>query len=139
MTNAIRSQGTRLQHGTGANPVVFADIEECTDIQLGGVSVAVVDVTHLLSLGKESVPGLLDPGTITLTCNYTGGAVQKSLYADVLAGQTSPYQLILGGSATPITISFNAYVTKYDGPTAKVDGKLDLSISLKITGVTTTA
>jgi hypothetical protein len=138
MTNAIRSQGTRLQHGSGANPVVFTDLEECTDIQLGGVNVAVVDVTHLLSEGKESVPGLLDPGTITVTCNYTGGTVQKALYADMLAGRTSPYQLILGGSATPITINFNAYVTKYDGPHAKVDGKLELSVGLKITGVAIT-
>ena len=53
----------------------------------------------------------------------------------------SPYQIVInsGTAALPsvTTIGFLAFVTKYAGPDAKVDGKLEIQISLKISGALT--
>lgn len=128
---AIRSQKTEIKHGIGA---VFTSIEEVTDVKLAGVTIPQIDVTHLMSTSKEFLSGLKDNGTVDITANFTNGTVQAALRADADAGTISPYQIVLGGATTPITIGFNAFVTKLEGPMAKVDSKLEMQISLKITG-----
>ncbi len=132
MTSAIRSQGTKLQHGI---LTVFSDVEEASDIKLGGVSVSSIDVTHLQSTSKEFIAGLKDNGTCDVSCNFTNGAVQSAMRADMNAGMTSPYKVvILGPGATTTTIAFSGFLTKYAGPDAKVDGKLEIQMTIKITG-----
>lgn len=130
---AIRSQNTQILHGVGATPV-FTAVEEVTDITLGGVSIPQIDTTHLMSTSKEFLAGLKDNGTAEISANFTNGPVQAAVRADADLGTIAPYQIILGGGATPITIDFDAFVTKYDGPNAKVDGKLEIKVSFKITG-----
>jgi hypothetical protein len=135
---AIRSQKTQIQHGTGATPT-YAAFEEVTDIQIGGVSIPQIDTTHLMSTSKEFLPGLKDNGTIEISANYTNGTVQQAVRADADDGIVSPWRIVLGGADTPINITFNAFPTKYDGPNAKVDNKLEIKVSLKITGDITIA
>lgn len=128
---AIRAQGTKLQHGISS---VFSDLEEATDIKLGGVSVSSIDITHLLSSSKEFMAGLKDNGTCDASCNFTNGTVQSAMRADMNAGTTSPYKIVITAPSSTITIAFNGFLTKYDGPDAKVDGKLGISMTIKITG-----
>jgi hypothetical protein len=130
---AIRSQDTEIQHGTGATPT-FAGFEEVSDIQIGGVSIPQIDTTHLKSTSKEFLPGLKDNGTIDIVANFTNGAVQQAVRADANDGVVAPWRIVFNGGATPINVTFNAFPTKYDGPNAKVDGKLEIKVSLKITG-----
>jgi hypothetical protein len=120
-----------------AQTVTYATIEEPTDVKLGGVSVTSIDMTTLLSIAKESIAGLPDNGTAEGTFNFTNGTVQALVRADMNAGATSPYKIVIPGGATPINIGFSAYVTKLAGPDAKVDGKLEIQITLKITGAIT--
>jgi hypothetical protein len=131
---AIRSQKTQILHGVGSGTPVFTAIEEVTDVKLGGVTIPQIDVTHLMSTSKEFLSGLKDNGTIDITCNFTNGTVQQAVRGDADLGTISPYEIVLGGAATPITIAFSAFVTKLDGPSAKVDSKLEMQIALKITG-----
>jgi hypothetical protein len=129
---AIRSQGTIIQHGIGA---VFSPVEEANDIKLGGISVSSIDVTHLASTSKEFVAGLKDNGTCDISCNFTNGVTQAQMRTDMNAGTTSPYKvIILGPGATTTTFSFSGFLTKYAGPDAKVDGKLEIQMTIKITG-----
>lgn len=131
-SQAIRSQGTHLQHGIAT---VFTDLEEASDIKLGGISVSAIDVTHLQSTSKEFIAGLKDNGTCDVTCNFTNGTVQAAMRADMNAGTTAPYKvLIIGPGATVTTIAFSGFLTKYAGPDAKVDGKLEIQLTIKITG-----
>ncbi len=130
-SQAIRAQGTKLQHGIVA---VFSDLEEASDIKLGGVSVSAIDVTHLLSTSKEFIAGLKDNGTCDATCNFTNGTVQAAMRADMNAGTTAPYKVVITGPSATITISFSGFLIKYAGPDAKVDGKLEVQMSIKITG-----
>ena len=129
---AIRAQGTQLMHGIAA---VFSALEETSDIKLGGVSVSSIDVTHLASTSKEFIAGLKDNGTCDVSCNFTNGVVQTAMRTDMNAGTTSPYKITVAGpGATTTTFAFNGFITKYAGPDAKVDGKMGIQITIKITG-----
>lgn len=134
MTNAIRAQGTKLQHGVLANSPPYSDLEEARDIKMGGTNVSAIDATHLLSTSKEFLAGLKDNGTVDMNCNFTNGTVQQAMRLDYNNGTTAPYKIVITGSSVTITIAFSAFITKYDGPDAGVDGKLDIAISMKITG-----
>lgn len=130
-SQAIRAQGTKLQHGIST---VFSDLEEANDIKLGGVSVSAIDVTHLQSSSKEFLAGLKDNGSCDFTCNFINGTVQEAMRQDCNNGVTSPYKIVIANGATTITLAFSGFLTKFDGPEAKVDGKLEISGSIKITG-----
>lgn len=130
-SQAIRSQGTKLQHGVGT---VFTDLEEASDIKLGGVSVSAIDVTHLQSTAKEFIAGLKDNGSCDFTCNFINGTVQEAMRQDCNNGVTSPYKIVITSGTATITFAFSGFLTKFDGPEAKVDGKLEISGTIKITG-----
>ena len=138
MSNAIRAQGTTIKHGIGT---VFSEVEECSDIKLGGLTVTSIDVTHLKSLAKEFIPGLSDNTTVDLTCNFINGVVQNAIRADANAAVIAPYQILIntGTAAVPsvTTIAFSGFVTKISGPDAKVDSKLEIQITIKVTGALT--
>ena len=74
MSNALRAQGTQIQHGIAT---VFSSVEECNDIKIGGISISSIDVTHLQSTAKEFIPGLADNGTVDIMANFINGTVQK--------------------------------------------------------------
>lgn len=113
----------------------YADVEEASDIKIGGVQVSTVDVTHLQSTAKEYVAGLLDNGSLDFSCNFTNGPVQTLLRTDMYNGITSPYKMIINPTGTtPINVMFSGFVTKADGPSAKVDGKMEMQYTVKITG-----
>lgn len=118
----------------------YADVEEASDIKIGGVSVDTIDVTHLQSKAKEFIAGLIDNGSLDFTCNFTNGPVQALLRADMNGGVTSPYKMVIApNTPAQINIFFSAFVTKIDGPTAKTNGKMDIQCSAKITGEITFA
>ena len=117
-----------------AQSVTYATVEEASDIKLAGVSVSSIDVTHLLSTSKEFIAGLRDNGACDVSCNFTNGAVQSIMRADMNGGITSPYRVVITAPSSVITIAFAGFLMKYAGPEAKVDGKLEVQISIKITG-----
>lgn len=122
-----------------ATTYAYADVEEASDIKVGGVSVSTIDATHLQSTAKEFLAGLLDNGSLDFSTNFTNGPVQQLLRQDLNGGITSAYRMVLGAPGSQINICFQAFVTKMDGPTAKVDGKMEMQYTSKITGAITYA
>ena len=121
-----------------ANNIAMALFEEASDINLGGVSVSSIDVTHLLSTAKEFIAGLQDNGSCDFTANFINGTVQSLVRADMNTGTSSPYQIVIPGSGpTKTYINFTAFVTKFAGPKLKVDSKVEISVTLKISGAIT--
>lgn len=117
-----------------AQSVTFSTVEEASDIKLGGVSVSAIDVTHLLSTSKEFIAGLKDNGTCDLSANFINGAIQTLMRNDMNNGVTSPYKILISAGLTTVSIAFSGFLMKYAGPEAKVDGKLEIQMSIKITG-----
>ena len=122
---------------TGYN-IAYATFEETSNVKLGGVSVSSIDVTHLLSSAKEFLAGIQDNGTCDITANFINGAVQGLVRADMNSGTTSAYQIVIPGSGpTKTYINFSGFVTKYAGPDLKNDSKVEISVTIKITGAIT--
>ena len=136
---AVAPGGAATVVGTyTAQNFVYVELEEASDIKMGGVTISAIDVTHLRSLAKEFIPGLSDNTSVDLTCNFTNGIVQNAIRADANAAFTSPYRIVIAsgipGALTTTTIAFIGFVTKYAGPDAKVDSKLEIQITIKVTG-----
>lgn len=141
-TTAVAPGGAATVVGAyTAQNIVYAELEESSDIKIGGVSVSSIDVTHLRSVAKEFIPGLSDNNMVDVSCNFINGTVQNAIRADSNIALISPYRILIvsGTSAAPTvtTVSFQAFVMKYAGPDAKVDSKLEIQISLKVTGALT--
>ena len=146
LTATTLSYATATAPGGVATPVgsytavgiTWAVVEEANDVKLGGISVSSIDVTHLLSTSKEFIAGLKDNGTCDISCNFINGAVQTLMRTDTNTGTTSPYQIAISSGAQTIYFTFYGFITKYAGPDAKVDGKLEIQMTLKVTGDITT-
>ena len=118
--------------------VTFSTVEEANDIKLGGVSIGTIDVTNLQSVAKEFIAALKDSGSCDIAANFINGAVQTLMRNDCNGGITSPYQIVIPAGLTNITMAFSGFLTKYAGPDIKVDGKLEIQMTIKITGPITT-
>jgi len=152
MSNAIRSDGTTIAFGgsfTKTDPLTAAAIttaaaaistwdafEEVTEIKPSGQKVDEIDVTHLAFASKEFVLGLEDSGMIDVTMNFTGATAQQAVLTAKTAKTLALYKISLGANqlTNPATYTFAAYVTKAEIPDAKVNGKIELNVTLRITG-----
>jgi hypothetical protein len=72
--------GSKFYTGDTASPIGYTLLSEIAIINFADYTVAEIDVTHLLSpnTSEESIPGLLKPGTIELTGNYTGDTSSRT-------------------------------------------------------------
>ena len=103
-----------------------------------------IDVTSLDSSAMEFIPGLMDPGEVTLEGNYVAGdTAQKGIRADLVARVKRNFQLILtdghptaSPAVAPTTIAFVAVVTDFQIK-GGADEKISFSATLKISGVPT--
>lgn len=135
-SQAMKSQGVRLQRGNGGSPETFTTIGEITDITGPGGAASEIDVTHLLSTAKEFVLGLADEGEVQLKLNMVpSDAQQTGLRNDRIAGTLRNFKLILTDVGLE-TATFAAYVKTYS-VAAGVDKKIELSITLRVSGLVT--
>lgn len=112
-------------------------VAEITNI--GGVEISVdeVDVTNHDSVDnyKESIPTLIDAGEVSIEGNFipsdTNG--QIALMNDCNSRTVRAF-IITFPAATGTTWSGNAWVKRFKAADAPVDGKLEFSATLRITG-----
>jgi hypothetical protein len=150
MSYALRSQNSSIAWGglapaidplttaaitTAAGTASWGGFEEAVEIKPSGQKVDEIDVTHLQSLAKEFILGLEDSGSVDVTMNFTGGKIQQQMFVEKANKTLSLYQITLGAQLqTPATFVFCAFCVKADTPDAKVNGKIDLTVSLRISG-----
>jgi predicted secreted protein len=72
MSDAFHGYGSVLQVGDGASPEAFVSVAELSAINIGPMSTAVIDATHLTSANthREKLAGMKDTGPFTVTGNY---------------------------------------------------------------------
>lgn len=137
-SQALHSQTVALKRGNGATPEVFTLIGEITDITGPGGAASEIDVTHLQSTAKEIVLGLPDEGEVQLKLNMVpSDAQQTGLRNDRAAGTLRNFKLVLSDVGLT-TASFAAYVKTYS-VAAGVDKKIELSLTLRVSGLVTWA
>ncbi len=131
-TIAFSSQGSKLQVSISA---VDTDILQIRGLTGPSVNWDIADITNLNSPGnfKEKLPLMKDPGKVTFTLIYDpANAAHEYLRASNAAefGTLEAFKEIIN-SATPKTIGFSAYVTKFQFKLeTNKPGEVDVELTL---------
>ena len=134
--NALESQGTKVQMNSIALPATFSDIPEVKEITFRTGSAAVIDVTDLSSAAKEKRMGLADEGQMTMTLNWIPtNAVHAEIDAAKADRKPRSFRILLSDTGT-YTYSFDGFVLGVS-LSASVDGVLEASVTIEITGAVT--
>jgi hypothetical protein len=129
--------GSKFYTGDTASPVSYTLLSEIATINFSDYSVAEVDVTHLLSpnSSEESIPGLLKPGTIELSGNYTGDASQQNIDVLAVAQTVFPWKITAPASgATVLTITGFGYIVKKETGPFEPSKKSDFKVGVRVSG-----
>jgi predicted secreted protein len=143
-TLAIAAIGTLLKAGDGASPEVFTTLAEVRDIDGPSMTAEEIDVTNHSTVGNfaESIPGLLDAGSLSFAHNWIfTDASQALLEADYLARVRRTYRLVFPVDAAATaeadrTWEFEAYVQQL-GVSAPVRDALTRNTVLRVVGAPT--
>lgn len=138
-TQAFKA-GYKVKIGDGADPEVFAELEEVTGISGLGKTNSSIDVTHMGSgNSKEYIPGRADGSEVTVTCNQILiSPVQDSVVAKVDGGEQGNIQIEVTDGTTTKTFSFTAAFLSWNvGP--QLDGGNSIEFGFKISGDITVA
>jgi hypothetical protein len=138
MSNASNSQGVRIMRGDIAPGGLFTAVAEVKDWNGPKGTAKDIDVTSMDSTAKESRPGLVDYGEISLNGQYVGDDVTHQGLDDDLANRVVRYwELQLADTdathTTPTSWVFQGYVKAFDIK-GGVDKVVDFSSTIKITG-----
>ena len=129
--------GSKFYTGDTASPIGYTLLSEIAIINFADYTVAEVDVTHLLSpnTSEESIPGLLKPGTIELTGNYTGDASQQNIDVLAVAQTVFPWKITAPASgALVLTITGSGYITKKETGPFEANKKNDFKVAVRVSG-----
>lgn len=131
---------TTYTSGGTATPVTWTEILEIKSFSPGGATVSDVDTTDLSATAKTGRAGMVDNGEFSFDINYL--STDPGQAALLAAFTTSPqvnksYKLTDPGATT---YSFSAYIKNYPTvPKGSIDGILQGSVTLKISGSVTIA
>lgn len=100
--------GLSVQHGDGASPEAFTNIEEVQSLSGLGKTNPLVDVTHHASTAREYIAGLPDGSELTIECNriHAASSIQDAVIAEVDAKTNFNMVIALTNGTTVLTYSF---------------------------------
>lgn len=137
-SKAVLGYGATFSTGvTTGGTTAYTAVAEIATINFNGFTVPEVDVTHLQSPNStnESIPGLLKPGTVDLTGNYTGDASQQTITTLGQARTVFPFQITTTlGDGSTYTLTGNGFVSKLAKGPFESDKKVDFSASIQCSG-----
>lgn len=137
MTNLAKTGiGGKLQVGNGASPEVFTDIAEIVSIDGPNLSLEEKDATTLDSGGvKQTIPGLVDYGSLDLEMYFIKHSTQTQLRGDATSRVERHYKITMPTSPTTVG-TFTGYVNKWGqgmSPTDPMSAKVGIKINSAIT------
>ncbi len=119
-----------------ATPVAWTEIAEITDFSGPDGTASEIDITHLQSTAKEFLMGLLDEGSFSLSINWAPSDTgQKAAIAARKARAEKDFKITYSDDSTA---TFKGYILGLSSSGA-VDGKIDGSITIRITDEVTWA
>jgi predicted secreted protein len=136
MVDAIESQGFLFQIGNEDSPLTYTNVVGVTSFNGFDGQAAEIDVTTLQSTAKEYLMGLQDFGSFTIETNYISDDVGQGKMRDAKESRdVQDFKITF--SDTSIA-TFQGYVMSAPVSGA-VDGKVDGSFAIRITGDVTFA
>lgn len=134
----VAGLGTILSIGDGGSPTeVFTAIAQITEISGPDGEVVVAETTNLSSTAKAFRPVIIDEGELTFTIQYDPRGASHTIldgYYRAIPPATHHFKLtFISGSI----LAFTASITKLSPQNMTVEGNLEASMSLKLTGIAT--
>ena len=116
----------------------WTPIPECNSLAVPMEELEYQDVTSLDSQGvREFAPGLINPGEITLPCNYTPDGHDQQLQDRTAARQSPIYYRttfpLFAGQATPTTVEYRG-IPNPSVETTAVGDTLKMNIAIRVSG-----
>ena len=125
--------GATLKVGSSATPATL--VANLTTVSFDGFKVSTVETSALSSTYKTFIPGLLEGGSISITCNSDTSDTGQSLLTTNMLAKTLTYFILTfaDGSIIGGTTGDTAYVDSYKTD-ASVDSVQMATWTLKTTG-----
>lgn len=132
---AFSGVGTTFRRWSGA---AWAAIAEVNSISGPSMSRDTIDVTSLDSTGgyREFIPGFRDPGTVSLTMNFTG-ATYDQMKQDFDSEDPGNYEILFPEAGGNYSLEFEGMVTELPIEIT-TDDKVTSNVTIKISGAVTT-
>lgn len=138
MTLAAIGYLATLSIGNTASPIVYTAIAEIKSITPNLATVPAVDATHLQSPNatEEMLPGLVKPGTLDFTGNFTGDATQLAILTDMTSRTVYPFQVTWKTAAgvKTATLTGQGFFTKFDVAAIEASKVVEFTAAIQITG-----
>ena len=125
--------GATLKVASSSNPATL--VANLTTVSFDGFKVSTVETSTLSSTYKTFIPGLLEGGSISITCNSDTSDTGQSLLTSNMIAKTLTYFILTfaDGSVIGGTTGDTAYVDSYKTD-ASVDSVQMATWTLKTTG-----
>lgn len=135
MTIAVIGNGTTLQLDNAAGSLT--SVGEVVSVTPLNLSVGTVDATHLSSTSghREFISTLTDAGEASVTVNWLAGDATDILIRT--AGTDRQVRTFKVTFVNTKYISIECFVTSYAPASVTPDGKMEMTFTVKFTGVPT--
>jgi hypothetical protein len=130
---AIESQGAFFYLSTTTSLSTAIAVGQVTGFNGPSGSANVIDVTHLQSTAKEKMIGLRDEGQITLDLNCVPGDSGQTKLRECRANRTACHWALKLNDTAITQLDSHGYISGY-AITGSVDNKVNLSVTIVITG-----
>jgi len=133
-SEGVASYGFQLLVGDGASSENFATIGEVINFDNDGPTVGEVELTHLRSDNayREFGAGMIDPGTLTGTMNFTGDEYQAVL--GYVEGRANHNVQLVAPDTGGTTWDLTGYFSSIGLSVPAGDGRVTSSFSIRLTG-----
>jgi predicted secreted protein len=142
-SGAQKTKGTTLGIDTSTSGTpTYSVLGEITSIEPSGQQMGTVEVTNMDSAAKEYLSTIIDSGEFKVTYNrVSSDAGQTAVKTAFASGDLKSFQVTLpkasGQTVSGDTFTFDAIVTDYNLSSMAVDKALQVSVTLKISGLIT--
>lgn len=140
---AYVANGTTIDIGNTTNsssPATYTSLIEVTNISVGGLNGATIDVTSLTDTARKAVIGQVDNGTVSVAAflppsdNTLLGVLKPSGYVN---GTYRNFKITFGGStSTGSEMKFDGFVTSLN-VSAGIDAAVTADLTIRIKGAIT--
>ena len=120
------------------SPLDYVPMAELASIKPSNFSIPSIDTTHLQSPNatEEMLPGLIKPGTIAISGNFTGDASQMNISTLAQSQTVFPWQVTsrINKGTQLYTATGYGFIAKYETGPFEPNKKIDFAADVQITG-----
>lgn len=121
------------------NGTALTKLDEVVSFGLPMSEVETIEATHLESPGRrrQYISGMIETGDLEVVLNYIPGSATDLLIDAALdAGGQRAFRAVVPNATTGRKFEGTCIVTGHDRGSIEADGKMEATMTLKITGVT---